>query len=194
MATQLEIVNAALVALGGTGRLAALDSSDPQGEKALSVYDIARDGILSCHWWDFAMRRAQIAAEADAPVFGWKYAYLLPDDCLRVYRLNQAPRERKAWEVEGGRLLSDEPGPIDLRYLARLEDESAWPAFFTDAFVAELASRLALAVANTNTIATAAAQTAQRRLADAKWQDAQQRGRLERELGPLEAAHWYVSD
>ena len=193
MPNQIEIVTAALVAIGDIGDLQQVDDETPRGAKAAAVYPIARDALLVSHWWSFAMARAELRADRNTPLFGWNYSYRLPADCLRVYRLNEAPSVRHPWQVEGRTLLADEPGPINVRYLRRAESEDDWPPYFVDAMVAELASRLALSIANTNAIAAAAATMARAKLADARWLDSQQSGKREAEPGPLERAHWRSS-
>lgn len=152
--------------LGGNerGMLEALDYDGLAGanaqDEALSCarhFAAVRDGLLSAHPWVFARRTsspARLTAEAD----GWRYAYVMPSDCLRVLRvLSNSPicfaapllrrplHEELKWEVVGGQILCNHDDAV-VRYTARIDDTEKWDPMFADAFVMLLAGEIAAEV------------------------------------------------
>jgi hypothetical protein len=105
-------------------------------------YDPARKALIRMHPWNFALRRALLIVEANAPLFGWRYSYNLPNDCLRVLPLtsNGNPTYGSLdFQVEGRKLLTNAGSPRPIRYLADITD----PRIFDPMFVDALATRLA---------------------------------------------------
>ena len=200
MATVIEIVNAALVQLGSQGGLGSLTDTGAHAQQANQVYTIARDALLACHAWNFAMARAEIDADVDGdgdavkPAFGWSLQYTLPADTIRAWRLNDAPVDRRYWEIEGGKLLTNEASPIHLRYIKRVTDAESFPPLFADALSWEIAARLALPITQSQTTARGARDEARRALADAKWADSQEKGKRRQALGDLERAKLLTSE
>lgn len=110
-------------------------------------YDQQRDFLMENMLWKFALTRAQIAAEATAPSWGWTYQYILPTDCMRII----PPTYNGIWmgtplpyETENGLLLMNQPGPLKLRYIQRITNEG----LFTNGFVEVLSLRLARKLAH----------------------------------------------
>ena len=198
MATDVIVANMALVILGGVGDLTDLNAANPRAEKVRAVYPTLKKALLESHPWNFALERARLSAQVDAsgdpvrPAFGWQYQYILPGNCLRVWRLNDAPIERVPRVRERGKLLTNVAGPINLRYIADVP-EAEWSALFTAAAAAVLAADLALAITATASAMERAQRAAVAKLREARWADAQENGRLEMETGPLEGAHRAVA-
>jgi hypothetical protein len=130
-----EIVNLAL----GHLKIDAITSIDPPDEDSKAAaagakwYDQARRTTLEDHPWKFAAKRAQITAEAAAPLFEYAVKYELPNDFIRVNRLGQdwdAPEQD--YEIESGYILCDVTSPLDLVYVWDLKDVSKFsPKFIT---------------------------------------------------------------
>ena len=68
-----------------------------------------RDHLLLTGSWTWANKSAVLTAETLSPEFKWTYAFTLPADCLRVYRVNdtEARSPEAAWEIQGNQLLTD---------------------------------------------------------------------------------------
>lgn len=101
--TQLEIVNLTGIEFGEKP-LTAVDDTTKLGEAAGDAWADTRDWLLARHPWNFALRRAELAAvEAFAPAYDWSTGYLLPDGngsqpkCLRALR---AGRELDGYDVD----------------------------------------------------------------------------------------------
>lgn len=189
MPTAVDLVNQALVELGGRPEVESLtDTASDSARIANAVYATVRDTLLQQHPWNFAMARAEVEADDTDPDFGWSKRYALPDDCLRVWRLSDEPTNKLGWAVEGGWLLTDEASPIELRYIARVEDPDDWSPAFQRAVIGELAAAMAMAISNTAAVAQAARQTAAIRLEEARSLDGRERGKTRWPDGRLKRA------
>jgi hypothetical protein len=109
-------------------------------------FDVTRDALLEEADWNFAMKRAKIAEDSDKPAFGWCRQFTIPPDCVRVVPLthNGAPEGRPVqFEVENGKILTNESGPLPVRYVGRTEEYDRYPATFVTALSAKLATKMA---------------------------------------------------
>lgn len=152
MATVIDIVNAALTLLGESRIVSFSDNSKPARE-ANAIYEQVRDALLAGYTWSFAKKRVQLSALSTAPVFGYANAFQLPSDCLRVIMVGEyyvgvdltdyrgAPTEE--FTIEGREILTDWGAPLNLKYVARIEDSMQFSANFIAALSAKLAEKLA---------------------------------------------------
>lgn len=135
--TKTGIINTALMRVGAQGVTSAFQDS-PAAQTAAAAYDRALMYCLSLHPWHFAMRHVALAQSAAPAAPGWRYAWFLPADCLRVvevlgkggWRLFQ----RVPWTLagtEGGEMLHTRVDGVTLRYVSA--QTSAFPAVFADA-------------------------------------------------------------
>lgn len=83
MASEVDICNLALGHLGDNATVASINPPEgsAQAEHCQRFYPIARDSLLEMNSWNFTMRRAELASVAQN-WSEWKYAYVLPSDCL----------------------------------------------------------------------------------------------------------------
>lgn len=159
---------------------AMLEALDYEGLAAAGVQDEAvtcarhfafvRDRLLRQYPWLFARKSATLARLTTAAQ-GWRFAFALPPDCLKVLaafvpapphgasspvpfpypqtvpRLydNGGGRLLPHWEVLENRLLTNHSN-AEVRYTARITDTERWDPAFADAFCAALASEIAAAV------------------------------------------------
>lgn len=77
------IINMALMRVSAQGVNLAFQDS-PVAQVAESAYDRSFEYCLSLYTWSFAMRYLVLARSATSPPFGYRYAYSLPGDCMRV--------------------------------------------------------------------------------------------------------------
>lgn len=148
MASKVEVANRTLSKVGDS-RITALTDNTKQAREINASFDIVRDAELRDHRWSFAKKRAQLAASATAPVFGFTKAFPLPTDCLRVLRVgdvspgvdlaNARNGDSSAFAIEGRQILTDDAGPLNVIYIARIEDTTQWDASFVEVFAARLA-------------------------------------------------------
>ncbi|AXK65951.1 hypothetical protein [Burkholderia sp. IDO3] len=144
MASQVGIANRALTKLG-SARITSLDEDSKAAAALNSMYDDVLDACLREHVWSFAKTRAQLAALADAPLFGFGYQYRLPADFIRLIQIGQFliyPRTdtRGLFSIENGNLLTDLQAPLAIRYAKRVTDPNAMDPLFREAFACRLAA------------------------------------------------------
>lgn len=112
-----------------------------------------RRAELRANAWRFALRRAQLAALAGAPDFGFARQFQLPTDCVRVHKVGDyyvgasltdyRTTDESAYSIEGGVILTDYPAPLNIVYVRDETDVSKFDALMVDA----VAQKLALAIA-----------------------------------------------
>lgn len=154
----LSVVQICNIALADIG--AALITDLPPGDTGQNAiycdlfYEPVRDAVLRMHLWNCAMARQSLARLADAPVFGFSYAFSLPQNpyCLRAFRINEE------WDcvfrVEGRKLLTDE-GTCDLEYIMRITDPNTFDSLLVLTIAKAMAEKL---VSRINPSATLKAQ------------------------------------
>ncbi len=111
-----------------------------------------------------------------APAFG--SAFNLPDDCLRVIKLDgdDPDRPQNRWEILGRNLLLHEgnaEAPV-IHYITMDPPVDEWPTTFTDAVAWLLASRLAPKLAQDETLANGFFQKHEIALGKARSKDARE--------------------
>ena len=146
MTSTVEIVNDALQKIGEEAITSLSDNSD-RARAANRIFTKELRAELRAHPWNCAVKRTQLAALEDAPTFGPAYQYQLPADCVRILPDTQVVD----WQVEGRKLLTDDSGPLDLRYVYEITDPNEMDPLFVDALSSRLAMRLCERLTNSNT-------------------------------------------
>ena len=148
MATPSEtsIANAALTLLGER-RINSLDESSKSAKILKERFDEVRDEVLRSYPWNFATVRAQIAADAVAPSWGFDYAYTLPSDCLRLLEIENL--SKYPYRIEGRKIITDHGSPLNVEYTSRVTDPQQMDVMFRQAFAAALGADVAEAITGT---------------------------------------------
>lgn len=176
MATDVTIVNAALIRLGETTVTALSDDTKP-GRLANAIYADLRDAVTRAHPWNFALARAELTANASAPTWGYANAYDLPGDpnhCLRVLAVDGEDEQAGRWTVEGRQILSNLSSPIRIIYLRRISDPADTDPLFREALSARLARELAEALGKSTSLQQAMAELYDAKLREARSADGQE--------------------
>lgn len=164
MASNVEIANRALTKIGAN-RIISLGDNTKEGREANSMFTIVRDAELRAHDWRFAIKRASVAALAAAPAFGYAYQYRAPADCLKLLQVGDwypgadlsdyigADTSEYAVETDGTTvvILTDYAAPLNLRYIAKIEDPTLFDSLFVEAFACKLAMELAEPITQSST-------------------------------------------
>lgn len=157
MATEVDIVNRALVKLGAD-RITALSDNTKNAREANAIFDLVRDAELRKNIWRFSIVRAQIDFDAGAPTpaYGYAYSYEKPSSMLRLIQVGDyypggeivdyVDGETAPYAVEGDYILSDEGNGIYVRYVAQITDTTKYDSLFVEAFACKLAMELAEAI------------------------------------------------
>lgn len=157
--SDVAIANLALTKLGEL-RITDLEEDTKPAREINAVYAMLRDKLQRRYVWRFCVTRAELAAEVDTPEFGYSYQFPLPADCLRVLQvgeyyagvvLNDAVAGgSQEYQIERGRVLSNSSAALKLRYLALVDDPTAFDPAFDEAFAAFLAYNVAEALAQSS--------------------------------------------
>lgn len=142
MADYVSIVNLAASKIGEDDQLRSPDDDTHIGRTVKVVWDQVRRAAIRDHTWNFAMRRAALAATADAPPYPWRGRFPLPADCVRLVEVLH-PASRTDYQLEGKAVLSDSAGPVHVRYLADVTEPAEWDDLFVEAFACRLAFQIA---------------------------------------------------
>jgi hypothetical protein len=174
----VSICNTALDLLGSDSITSLADDSKAARFCARN-YERVRDAVLRAYPWNCAMARASLAALAQAPAWGYGRQYPLPDGpepayCLRALAINGEVDFGLTYKIEGRRILTDEDAPLEILYIARVEDPSLYDALLTDAIAARLALDAAYPLAGSVSLAQAMSQAYAEKLAEARQVDSQE--------------------
>lgn len=160
MASNVEIANRALTKVGAK-RIIALTDNTKEAREINSMFAIVRDAELRAHNWRFSIKRASLAAHADTPTFGFSYQYRTPADCLKILEVGDyypgaeltdyVNADDSAYAYENGFILTDYVAPLNLRYVARIEDPTMFDALFVESFACKLAMEIAEPLTQSNT-------------------------------------------
>jgi hypothetical protein len=148
MASETEICNHALARVG-QAPIINIDDGDRLSRICKLHYEAKRDDLLRAYRWKFAINRAEIAALATPPLFGWSHRYRIPVDSLRILSINELDPEFdpdldfEVWDREGRDIVTDEGPPIKVRYISRVTDPNTFDASFRNSLSAYLAMFIA---------------------------------------------------
>lgn len=167
----VQVCNRALDILGADPILSLADNTEA-GRLCNRNYAAVRDAVLRAYPWNAAMRRAALPALAEAPAWGAAFAYELPSDCLRLWRVeNEGFAD---WRVEGRRVVSDIGPPLRVLYLASLDDTGLLDPLMGEAIAGRLAADLAYRLTGSTSLGAQAWSMYQAKLAEARRVDAQE--------------------
>lgn len=143
MASDVEIANRALQLLGAA-RVIALSDDSVSARAMNNAYAPVRLAALRAHPWNFATKRASLAASATTPTFGPARAFPLPAGFVRL--LPRDPMDElntKDWKIEqhdGAKaILTDDSAPLEIRYIADVTDAEIMDPLFREVFAHDLA-------------------------------------------------------
>ncbi len=134
----VSICNKALSQIGDEGIL-SLDDERKAARYCKMLYDPCRKFVLRSYPWRFALKRYTLAPLKEKPLFGYDYQFVMPSDCLRIWRVVG----NKDFTVEGGMILYN----ADVfRFIGiyNVTDVILFDSMFEDVLAARLASELAM--------------------------------------------------
>jgi hypothetical protein len=146
--TDIDVCNQAL-ALCGADRIDSFDAGTAEAIQCSAHYETTVRACLTAPGgkpmrWSFATRQDTLAKVAGSPVGRWEHGYQLPTGCLQVHAVldNDVP---VAFAIYGDKVMTDVDGALVIDHTFRA-GTNLWAPFFTDALVAQLARKLALAL------------------------------------------------
>lgn len=191
--TVVSICNLALVRIGAT-RISALTDDSKSAILCNAMWEPSRDEVLSEHFWNCASARQTLAQDSTAPAFRFDYRYPLPTNpyCLSVRALYEDDDESdEAWSVEGRYLLTnldDEDVDVNIEYTKQVADPTEFSAWLVYPLALRLASHLAYAIAESNSLKNEILQEYEAELLRAREADAREKFAKEERKDPWSEA------
>lgn len=168
MASVVDICNRALQKLGAK-RISALTDETPSGRACSLAYPIIRRSEIRKHDWNFAIKRASLAADSPAPTWGRQNSFTLPSDWLRLApsypeAFNSNPNVvgvtvaatatfsgMQDWVIEGDRIVTNDVAPLQIRYIADITNVALWDSLFAEVCSTALALEICEELTQSNT-------------------------------------------
>ena len=178
MASTVDICNGALNQLGATTILSLTEDSK-NARLCNSRFTQVRDGVFRSHPWNCLQKRIELAQDTTTPAWGFKYAYTLPADCLRLLRILDYDSNYK---VEGRKILSNTE-TMKILYVSRVTDPNEYDELLRETLSSALSADIAFAVTSNNTTSTNMYNLFQDKLKDARFVDSTEGQNVEQDLG-----------
>lgn len=140
--TVTQICNLALSRIGAR-RLASYESDTTTEATACRLhYELARDGMLRRHQWDFAKNDQALNKLPDSASPKYEAAWQLPADCVRVIGATVDGRSLTDFIRHGRLLLTADFTALRLEYVSNAVPISQWDSLFVEALVLKLAAKI----------------------------------------------------
>lgn len=190
--SQVEVANLALTRLG-QDRITSLDDDVETARVMRSLWDFTRDAVLAAYPWKFAIVSADLPSLADAPTASdWSLQYELPESCLRLVQVGNSPSFysslSEVFSLQGRLILTDEPAPLRVRYVSRVEAVGLWPVLFGRVMSMQLAVDACEKLTNSSTKYENAVQAVLMAVREARRQSA-----IERPPQGMDESDWLAS-
>jgi hypothetical protein len=178
MTSVVAICNRALDMLGAEP-VTSLADNTKAARLCVRNFEPVRDAVLRAYPWNAAVRRASLAALADAPAWGYARQFQLPEGpdpepCLRVLAIGGETELSVRYRIEGRRVLTDEDAPLNILYLARVEDPAQLDPMLHDVIATRLAADLSYSMTASAALGQTLMEIYQAKLAEARATDAEE--------------------
>lgn len=151
MASVTDICNRGLQKLGAK-RITSLTEASSSARACLSCYDALRQAELRANSWNFAIKRAQLAASATPPLFNRQNYFLLPSDFIRLLDVDpELLTNTFDWQIEGNQICTNDLGPLQIRYIWNVTDPTLMDSIFREALSNRLAFEMCEELTQSNT-------------------------------------------
>lgn len=167
MTTSLSICSSALLMIGAD-EISSFEEGSREAKLCANLYDVTLDELLQLYPWRFATAQKQLGRLAADPLFGYRHAFQLPADMLRVLATDTG-RDYRLFENK----LYSNAQTMRITYLQRPTEEKL-PAYFVRALELKMAEILALALQEDSAKSRLMAEKAQAQVLRARGVDAQQ--------------------
>lgn len=161
ISSSTDIGNMALDLLSAGNVQDIQNPTSPTEELLNRWYDHTRKKLLREHPWNFAIKRANLAASSTTPVYGYDKQYPVPSDFLRLLTINDStytqdvPAPSGRFRVESGAILTsniyNDSTVLKITYVSDFTNVSQMDALFIEIMAYELALAIAYKVAESNT-------------------------------------------
>lgn len=170
MTTETSICNSALSKLGAE-RILSLDENSPVARICKEQYPKIVVTLLREHPWNFAIKRATLAAATTGPEFKYAYSFPLPSDCLRVLEIEDG--ETVDWQKEGRNIVTDSSS-MKIKYISSDILPGEFDANFSEVVALKLAHDICFAITQSTTLKETLADDLKKALSHARTFDSQE--------------------
>ena len=186
MASATDIANLIAIKIGAEARITALDDDRPVARAIRAVWDMQRSAALRDGAWNFATRRAELAAEylPSGTPYPWQSSFPLPADALRLIEVLNL-RGREDYQLEGRSILCNLPGPLYIRYLIDVTEPALWDDLFVEVFACRMALNVGPRIGGSNYSIAAGESALMAAISAAKRVDARENPPM-----PMEESGW----
>lgn len=128
--------------------ITSFDENTKASMKCKMWYDTVRKSLLMNLNASFSIKRAILSEAVNYKLaYGYKKAFALPPDCLHVLNMD-SPVNDKYYQIEGKYLLCQQSNdsPVQIKYIADIEDITSYDALFCDCFALHLAAKICYAL------------------------------------------------
>ena len=160
MLDQLKIINLALAKLSDYNTVQSLDEPSVEAMQAKAHWDVALQGVLTDHPWDFARRQKRLALlSEDTSTSAYEYHYAYPVNCIivrRVYSAREpygnAPFAVAMSQDEKQRIIQCNQIEAMAEFTLASPPVSTFPALFASALAWRIAAEIALATGKSGAV------------------------------------------
>lgn len=132
--SEIDIINRALFKMGDQ-RITSRTDNNNRARLMDGLYEAVRDELLRDCPWNFAVKRASIAASTTVPVYEWETAFPVPADLLYMV----STENFSAYRLEGNEILSNQETTLKITYIRRVIDPTEFDTRFAETLAAKLA-------------------------------------------------------
>jgi hypothetical protein len=148
-----SIANLALFHVGAGPITSIDDTAVKEARLCKAVFDQLRNEELCRSDWQFAIKLAQLPADSSAPLFGKANAFPVPSDFLRLVRpYPEDDSQDLDWVLQEGKIHTDDSAPLEIRYVAAVDDVSRYSPLFVQALALRIAHQLCFQITNSNAL------------------------------------------
>lgn len=148
--SEVDISNRALQLLGAKA-ISSLNDDSVSARACKLCYEPIKKALLEMYEWSFAIKRAQLAADATPPDWGKANSFTLPADFLNLGEPYPEDNDRERdWEIEDGKILTNDSAPLNIRYIYDVTDPNKMPFLFQEALAASMAMQMAEQLTQSN--------------------------------------------
>ena len=182
MASVIEICNSALNQLGAAP-ITSLTENNKNARICNARYNVIRDAVFRSHPWNCLTKRVTLAADTDAPAWGFTKSFTIPADCLRVLGVNAYDSN---WKIEGRKVVTTESS-IKLIYISQITDPNEMDVLLRETISAALAADMGFSITANLQTAKLFNEKYQLKLSEARHTDASEGGyNTDQTLGPTD--------
>lgn len=150
-ASQVEIVNAALQKCAEP-KIENMSQDVKAAREARTAWDMTRRSTIQLYRWNFAKRRAELAASSTVPTFGYQYQMPVPTGFLQligVYDDSQYQQNYTGGQIpyvtegtDSQKIILSDTTPLYITYVKDITDTAQFDPLFDQVLACHLAMQL----------------------------------------------------